>query len=75
MTTKTGRCFIALHSGGTRALEQRACDKERIRVDERRLHLTEQMEVVAPVSLLRRCNRASSASRSSSLRSSANASF
>src|SRR5690349_23610880 len=33
--------------GGTRAPEQRACDEERICADERRLHLPEQMEVVA----------------------------
>ena len=30
-----------------RALEQPACDEERIRADERRLHLPEQMQVVA----------------------------
>jgi hypothetical protein len=34
-------------SGGTRALEQLACDEERSRADERRLHLPEQMQVVA----------------------------
>jgi hypothetical protein len=34
-------------TGGKRALEQPDCDERRIRADERRLHLAEEMHVVA----------------------------
>jgi hypothetical protein len=39
--------FIRTHRARAQAIEQPACDEGRIGKDERRLHLTEQMQVIA----------------------------